>query len=397
MGGIIRKEAALNLMNSALVAVLAYNFLGILLLAAFHRKKIGTLSVRPAFPKVYAGAALTLPLPLPGAGGLFRFPGITIRYELRLATRDGRQLRWIFDPAISDPSISDPSSSDPSGSGSPGPGGGRARGGPLRFPVPERGAYYGAGDLLVIADCLGFFRLAFPVPPEGGPRLLALPGPAPDPIPAWLRSGGTGRREKPHFQRTDDLIDHRPYIPGDDPRRINWKLYGHGGDLLIREGDPQPPPYSRLVILLDTQADPALYTPEGGRRGVDLLCENALALAAAYLNRGVDILAGYTGGGLRGGTQGDLAEFLAYPAALPLASGEDLPGPPGDRALLILALPREAGETSALDRCLKKRRPPAEADLIFLYRGDGLDEAAAACVRRYRRKGGCHARYIRIP
>lgn len=371
-------------MSSILIAVLAYSFLGILLIAAFHRKKIGALSARAACPKVNAGGQGEWLLPLPGAGELFRFPGITIRYEAALATRDGRRITGIFDPAALEP---------------------------VRFPVPERGAYYGVGDRLVIADCLGLFRLAFPVPHAGGPRLLAVPARAPEAASGRIRAGGRGRREAAPFQRTDDLIDHRPYIPGDDPRRINWKLFGHGGDLLIREGDPEPPPHSRLVILVDTQVDGSLYTAEEGRRGVDLLCENALALAAASLDRGMDILAGYTGGGLRGGALAELAEFLAYPAALPLApagdSGErpecsELPGcsgsagrPESPGRLLILALPRSAGEPAALDRALKKQGPLA--DILFLYRGEGLDEAAAACVRFYRGKGGCHARYIRLP
>jgi uncharacterized protein (DUF58 family) len=374
-------------MNSVLIAVLAYSFLGVLLLAAFHRKKTGALSARPASPKVNAGESGELILPLHGAeaGGFFRFPGITLRYEVKLSTRDGRRVRCIFDPEISDSAISD----------SPASGRDPARRGSIRFPLPERGAYYGPWDSLVIADCLGFFRLALPVPQDGGPRLLAMPGPAPEPVPVRGRSGGRGRWEAPYFQRTDDFIDHRPYIPGDDPRRINWKLYSHGGDLLIREGDPEPPPHSRLVILVDTQADPALYSPEEGRRGVDLLCENALALATASLDRGMDVLAGYTGGGLRGGTQGELAEFLAYPAALPLGSPEDLPAAPGGRGALILALPRTA--EGALDRYLKKQDPPAEADPLFLYRGEGLDEAAAACVRLYRQKGGGRARRIRVP
>jgi hypothetical protein len=358
-------------MNSVFIAVLAYSFLGVLILARVHRKNARALSVRLACRNISPGSRgeLLLARNSAGEGRFFRFPGILIRYELRLVTRDGRMIRHVFDPDS-------------------------VEGEQRFFPVRERGAYYGDGDRFVVADCLGFFRALFPLPPDGSPRLLALPAPAVESLPVYIQSGGNAQRTEPNFRRTDDLTDHRPYIPGDDPRRINWKLYGHGGDLFIREGEPEPPPHSRLVILVDTQADPALFPPEAARQGVDLLCENALALALEYLDRGMDIQAGYTGGTIRGGTPAELAEALAYPAALPLAVGEELPEV-SDRGVLLLALPRDSGENTALDRFLRKREARG-VDLVFLYRGDGLDEAAETCVRRYRQKAGLHPRRLRV-
>jgi hypothetical protein len=138
------------------------------------------------------------------------------------------------------------------------------------------------------------------------------------------------------------------------------------------------------------------------------------------------------GGGLWGGTPGELAAVLAYPAALsPAFSGEDtsveiatagdmstmadLPAVPDDRDILILALPR-IGDNSkggrplpgvgthrppdpavpgALDRFLKTRNKQA-IDLLFLYAGESLDTAAEENVLFYNRKGGVHARRIRL-
>jgi hypothetical protein len=147
--------------------------------------------------------------------------------------------------------------------------------------------------------------------------------------------------------------------------------------------------------LVDTQADPRLFTPEAARLAVDLLCENALALVLDDLARGIDVLTGYTGGRLRGGSAAEAAEALAYPAALPLSAGEDLPEPDG-RGVLLLALPRDSGGNAALDRFLRKPGANRPVDLVFLYQGEALDKAAETCVRRYDQNAGLHVRCLRL-
>jgi hypothetical protein len=137
---------------------------------------------------------------------------------------------------------------------------------------------------------------------------------------------------------------------------------------------------------------------------VDLLCENALAAALDFSESGMDILTGYPGGKIRGGPAADLAEALAWPAALPLGGPEDYPSPGEDRGFLILALPRSAGETSALDRFLKRREIKQQIDLVFLYEADtsgaggdvtggaaALAAAAETNVRLYGQKPGVRA------
>jgi uncharacterized protein (DUF58 family) len=267
-----------------------------------------------------------------------------------------------------------------------------------------------------VFDIFGFFLAAFALPQDPGARFLSLPQPAPKPLSIEFRSGGAEQRSQPRFTRTDNLIDHRPYIPGDDPRRINWKLYSHAGDLFVREGEPEPPPHSKLTLLIDTQIDmgifparrfsPRDYAAETARRAVDLLCENALALVMEYSGRGLEIAVGYTGGKLpRTGSPAELAALLAYPAALPLyppqfrkpgGSTPELPDAPEDRAVLVLALPCSEAANSALDRFLKKREKERETDILFLYEGENLDEAAEVCARFYTRRAGVRARRIRL-
>jgi hypothetical protein len=144
---------------------------------------------------------------------------------------------------------------------------------------------------------------------------------------------------------------------------------------------------------------------------VDLLCENALAIALEYRQRGMELSLGCSGGAVVEGDASELAAALAYPAAYSGDSvgglaGEaagsappgsvDLPDPPPDRGIIVLALPRTVAG-GALDRFLKNRKQPGTpVDLAFLYADDALAEAAETCARLYNQRGGVHARQIRL-
>jgi uncharacterized protein (DUF58 family) len=402
IAGRLRNELALSLLGAVFLTILVYCFFAVLILGLLQRRKVRSLSVKMSSNTVTVGKQAEMRLD--HRKKFFRLPAVLVRYEVKLETRDGRKLRHVFDP---DHALNNWTS----------------------FPVERRGAYYGSFDELVFCDVPGFFRLAFRVYQHEkddaaslSPRLLAAPLAAADLIPVTIRSGGDERRTSANYQRTDNLIDHRPYIPGDDPRRINWKLYGHAGDLFVREGESEPPPHSRLSILIDTQADTELFDAGAARNAVDLLCENALAAALDFTDSGMDVLIAYAGahvpaaavreaGASRRITDADLAAALAYPAASPWpAAGQtidaDLPLLSEDRGVLILALPRTGADSTALDRFLKKRPPAQAVDLLFLYAGETprrnaavrrnvtLDEAAETCVRMYDKRGNVRARKL---
>ena len=418
--GKLRNELALTLLGTVFLTILAYCFFGVFFLGILHRRKARLFSMAVVSETVSAGKEGELLIKTRGGAPLkknqfWKFPAILIRCEFRIETKDGRVIRHYTDPGIETYS---------------------------RFPVNERGAYYGDNDKLVIFDAPGFFRLSLPVgnpgpaephdhAPQGGtPRLLAFPRPVEESIRLPLKSGGTEQRTEPHYRKSDELTDHRPYVPGDDPRRINWKLYGHAplGELFVREGEPEPPPRSRLLILLDTEADQALYTVDEGRRAVDLLCESALAAALEFSAQGMDILIGYTGGKISGGKEesgplnaAELASALAWPAAIftpgPAKAADNkkrkiaepheaafravLPKAPDGMAVLIMALPRSSAGSSALDLFLKDREAGQSADIVFLYdaesrRAPELEENAVFCVNLYNRKSGIHAEKIAL-
>ncbi|MDR0718722.1 MAG: DUF58 domain-containing protein [Treponema sp.] len=374
IAGQIRKELVLTLLGAVFLVILFYCFIAVLFLGLVHRKRGRAFHADAAVPLLTVGEAAEIKAAGEKPVKWFRLPGTLLRYGLKLETRDGKKLRHIFDPALA--------------------------GGFLK--TEGRGAYFGTEDEFFVSDAPGFFRFSVFVEPVEGVRLLVAPTAARDYLPLAVESGGTEHRIEPKYRKTDDLTDHRPYVPGDDPRRINWKLYGHGPqeELFVREGESEPPPHSRLLILIDTQADEELFTLHEARVSVDMLCENALAAALEFSSRGIDILIGYTGGKVLLGSPEDaerknagFASALSWPAALPLSSAENLPDAPEDRGVLILALPRTSLEGNALDRFLRKRLPGRETDLHFLYPpfpGREWGEAAKACLNRYSRRQGIH-------
>jgi hypothetical protein len=398
--GAVRDELVLRLTGAVFLAIWVYCIVMILLLALIHRRRAGKVSIRLSPEKTVAGewiqVIFSVAKETANKESVLQFPGILVRYQVLLCTRDGRRISYIFKPE-------------------------RIQEFPRQetFQVKKRGAWFSAYDEFAIFDALGFFRFAYRIPVEDGARLLASPHSASEPVPVRARGGQSDRQASSVFERTDNLIEHRPYMPGDDPRRINWKLYGHGGGLFIREGEREPPPHSNLVILLDTQYD-ALYTGKSARQAVDLLCENALAIAADG-ERDVQIgfthpeLAGSGGQTVEGGkslTRTEAGFFLALPWAIPITQAAasrkrkplrvDLPPVDRDLGILILAMPRIYAETSALDRFLSKNANRI-IELIFIYGTDANQDnteyakraaAAETCVGLYNKRPGIRARAI---
>jgi uncharacterized protein (DUF58 family) len=368
------KEPALTLSGAAFLSAWAWSLIAGLCLSLANYGRAFGFSVGLSPREIPAGSRVELIFP---KAAFFRLPGILVRCRVCLKTQDGRVVEQLFDPGFSDPAA-------------------------RTFPIPLRGAYYSDYDIIVIGDALGFFEFLFYLPQgaelSAGPRILASPKAAEEALPLKTRSGGVEQRTDVHYRRTDDLTDHRPYIPGDDPRRINWKLYSHGGSLFVREGEPEPPPHSLLLIVVDTETDPVLYSLEAGRRAVDLLCENALAAALECSTKGMDVLAGYSGGKIQGGTAAELAVAMALPASLPLCA-EPADYPESDRAYLILALPRTAGGdgvgSTALDRFLRKRDARQRVDIVFFCEGEKSEAAAKTCAAVYGQREGIHVRCIR--
>jgi len=389
--GAIRREMVLTLTGTVFLSIWSYCLVMTFLLALIHRRRARGISIRLSPEKIATGewtqVIYSHNKDISFNKKIFQFPLILVRCRLLLSTKDGRRVTYDFKPeqkiGVEEQET---------------------------FQVKKRGAYFSAFDELAIFDTLGFFRFAFRIFTEEGGReevrLLVSPHAAPETITVRAKGGDSDRRDAPAVERTDDLIDHRPYVPGDDPRRINWKLYSHGNELFIRQGEREPPPHSNITILIDTQFD-ALYTGKHAdtAEAVDLLCENALAIINSNKDER-DIQIGFTGQMEKISqslTASELGYLLAYPSASAYLANTVippvLPKVPEDRAILILALPRINAGISALETFLTKNANRS-IELIFIYGADKdvLERCAAAetCANLYNRRPGVTARAIGV-
>ena len=114
-----------------------------------------------------------------------------------------------------------------------------------------RGRYFYKRLYLNIRDFAGFFASAYTQPPcLSVPYIVVQPAlPPQKTVFPDLRSRAVN--DLPSQERTHELYESRPYFPGDDPRKIHWKLYAHTNTLSIKLGAFEPPPIKRLTIYIE--------------------------------------------------------------------------------------------------------------------------------------------------
>ena len=115
----------------------------------------------------------------------------------------------------------------------------------------SRGRYFYKRQYLNIRDFAGFFAVSFMQPPcLSVPYIVVQPVlPPQKTVFPDLRSRAVN--DLPSQERTHELYESRPYFPGDDPRKIHWKLYAHTNTLSIKLGAFEPPPVKRLTIYIE--------------------------------------------------------------------------------------------------------------------------------------------------
>lgn len=163
------------------------------------------------------------------------------------------------------------------------------------FRAARRGLYLALTAELEATDVLGIAHSTLPVPIRESVRVI--PGAAPRrPPDRETGEGGLAPRYERHRRRSDELLEVRPYVPGDDVRRLNWKLLAHAGELFLRVGEETPPPRSRMLVVLDTSRPQAV--PQGRADDLlDLLVEDCSSATLALLRRGVELVVTRPGGG----------------------------------------------------------------------------------------------------
>lgn len=141
-----------------------------------------------------------------------------------------------------------------------------------------RGAYIPLKSEIQVTDPANFFifhilqsELFLPKP------LIVFPNPEEPYSINFLSGQSTAHRGKSTFNRSEDLYENRNYIPGDDPRKINWKIYSHTGILALREGELLPPPHTEYALAFNTSKN-SLF-PKIQTNLFDILVNRASAIA----------------------------------------------------------------------------------------------------------------------
>lgn len=192
----------------------------------------------------------------------------------------------------------------------------------LRF--PQRGLHR-IGPLTIHAfDPLGLVYLPTTLP--GQDEVIVYPSPLP--IPEVVLGGAGGRQtvEVRPVGRAGESADFhgiRPYVQGDELRRVHWKATAHTGKLAVKEFEYR---YSGAVqVILDLQD--GVYLGSGEYASL----ETAVTLAASVLNHV-----------LQAGNQAGLFATGSSVLALSAESGQRQL----HRALEALALAQDDGSTS---------------------------------------------------
>jgi len=170
-----------------------------------------------------------------------------------------------------------------------------------------------------------------------------------------------GRHGSPYAGPAVEFHDHRPYLPGDDLRSVDWKAFARSDHLLIRRHREERD--LPLVLVLDTSASMDYRGGETGptKREWALLAAAALALLA--FDQGDRVRMAYGASSLdglgpeRGGAAG-LAPLLTELGGLRWSGAGDLPRLLGTlggqlrRRALVIVLSDLLGDVHAFSRAL---------------------------------------------
>ena len=225
--------------------------------------ELGAIEATPEPRWITAGGEVSLSLS--GRLDVPRIPGVRLLYASRLQWKETRTL-YLSAP-VSAPKNGPPGSVE----------------------RPGRGIYRPGGARLIITDALGFFRFSVKAPESLGLTVVPVVRGSQLTSRVSHREGDEPERSDRRI-RTEELLEVRRYVPGDDVRRINWKQYARWEELFLRIGEEVPPVSQEVTLLL--RATPSLeqllpkdYALRALDRAVGLLAD----LAAGFALQGLSV------------------------------------------------------------------------------------------------------------
>ena len=268
----------------------------------------------------------------------------------------------------------------------------------VRFTAGQRGQFSASRAAFEVRDILGFTSRSFFVPVAESIRVF--PRLARAESIRVTEDGGEAARYATRRRRSDELLEVRKYYPGDDVRKLNWKVFAHVRELLIRVGEETPPPQSRFLFLLDSTANPLVPETLRGEY-LDAVVESCASTVAAVLDGGTEALFMWPGRrAAKAFTQESLTDLLGVLAGvaweepgwrpeLPFRAGLHavLFSTPGSPALpgLVTELRGRGWKVSLLLKDMEVARTrlrPRLRDLIFIAEGGRKDRAGATSPKQ---------------
>ena len=147
-----------------------------------------------------------------------------------------------------------------------------------------RGVYKGKSGALFVEDLFGFTRFLLY---EGEPvSLIVYPEIVKNGFnKEQIISGGDVATADMKRVRSDELLEVRKYYPGDDARRINWKMFASSGQLFLRIGEETPPPTGEITVVLHSDSN-AISQMKNSVSYTDILISSYLTFVYAFVEKG---------------------------------------------------------------------------------------------------------------
>ncbi len=157
----------------------------------------------------------------------------------------------------------------------------------IDFFPPYRGSYRSREAHISVRDLLGFTRSSVPIPLSERLRVYPSVRPEQSRRPS-SQEGGEEEKKKRRRKRSEELLEIRKYFPGDDIRKVHWKVFAHTSELFLRIGEETPPPESRFLVILD--AAPSSAVPKQVEADyLDGLVERCAAAVLELVGRGFQV------------------------------------------------------------------------------------------------------------
>ena len=246
----------------------------------------------------------------------------------------------------------------------------------IPFSAKHRAAYASAEAVFEVRDLLGFtaHRLALPLRETLTvfPSLYPLADSA-----TFMEQAEESAVYAPRRRRSEELLEARKYYPGDDVRRLNWKVFAHLNELFLRIGEEVPPPESRLLFVLDCTANP-LVPRSVAADYLDRLVESCASLLVSLLGRRIDVMLSLPGvQACRSYTEESRPAALAALADAWWTDAEWKPELPGRRSLHVAVF--SSPGSPGLERIVSRVKSLGWSMSLFIK---GLDAENPAPIRR---------------